>query len=150
MTTTTTCPASYGRCLAVFLLLTGLCMVAASQARAQDLKQTFASHDPQSEITVDHSAWDALLQSYVVEGANGLNLVDYARQGLAGAHGPVGVVGAHRGNPPAWMTKNSWPAWGRFVPPVAEPQFAPRNDAVASAGYSNWRPNTGFAVEPDA
>jgi len=79
MTTTITCPASYGRCLAVFLLLSGLCLLAASQVRAQELKQTFASHDPQSAITVDHSAWDLLLQSYVVQGADGLNRVDYAR-----------------------------------------------------------------------
>jgi len=79
MTTTTNCPASYGRYLAVFLLLSGIVLSATSQVLAQDRKQRFASHDPRSEITVDHSVWDALLQSYVVEGADGLNRVDYAR-----------------------------------------------------------------------
>lgn len=32
-----------------------------------------------SDGTIDHSAWDALLQEYVSEGAQGVNLVDYAR-----------------------------------------------------------------------
>ena len=72
-------PALYGRCLAVFLLLTGMFLLAAAPAGAEELKQKFASHDAQSEIAVDHSAWDTLLEVYVVEGENGLNRVDYAR-----------------------------------------------------------------------
>jgi hypothetical protein len=79
LATNTNCPALYGRCLAVFLLFSCLCLLTASQAGAADLKQKFGSHDPQSQVTVDHSAWDALLQNYVVEGADGLNRVDYAR-----------------------------------------------------------------------
>lgn len=79
MKTTTTRPALYGGYLAFFLLLAGLLVLATPAAAAQELKQKFASHDAQSEIAVDHSAWDALLEVYVVEDEDGLNRVDYAR-----------------------------------------------------------------------
>lgn len=41
-------------------------------------EESFTS-DANSEGTIDHSAWDALLQEYTSEGAQGVNLVDYAR-----------------------------------------------------------------------
>jgi hypothetical protein len=41
-------------------------------------EESFTSNSG-SEDTIDHSAWDALLQEYTSEGAQGVNLVDYAR-----------------------------------------------------------------------
>lgn len=41
-------------------------------------EESFASNTG-SEDAIDHSAWDALLQEYTSEGAQGINLVDYAR-----------------------------------------------------------------------
>ena len=35
-------------------------------------------HDPNSKKTIEHDTWDSFLKSYVKQGANGVNLVDYA------------------------------------------------------------------------
>ncbi|MEM1052440.1 MAG: DUF547 domain-containing protein [Pseudomonadota bacterium] len=40
--------------------------------------ESFASNTG-SDDTIDHSAWDVLLQEFVSEGADGVNLVDYQR-----------------------------------------------------------------------
>lgn len=37
-----------------------------------------AKHTPGSKTTIDHSAWDKLLKTYVEPGSDGLNRVDYA------------------------------------------------------------------------
>jgi len=47
-------------------------------ALAGELGQRFAAHDPRSEITVDHAAWDAMLKQHVTHDDSGLNRVDYA------------------------------------------------------------------------
>ncbi len=52
-------------------------LLASSGARAGELAQRFAAHDPRSERTIDHSAWDAMLKEYV-EVDDHLNRVDYA------------------------------------------------------------------------
>lgn len=52
-------------------------LLAGSGARAGELAQRFAAHDPRSERTIDHSAWDAMLKEYV-EADGHLNRVDYA------------------------------------------------------------------------
>ena len=39
----------------------------------------FSAHKKGSTKTVDHSAWDALLQAYVVPGSDGINRVRYAK-----------------------------------------------------------------------
>jgi len=47
-------------------------------ASAQTPEELFGTAASGSAKTVDHSAWDALLKSYVKPGADGLNRVDYA------------------------------------------------------------------------
>lgn len=46
-------------------------------AAAQTAQQLFSKAASGSTKTVDHSAWDALLKSYVKPGSDGLNRVDY-------------------------------------------------------------------------
>ena len=58
---------------------------AQSEASAGDLEATFKRHNPKSTVTVDHSAWDALLKTYLVPGEDGLNYVDYGRFKAKGA-----------------------------------------------------------------
>jgi len=41
-------------------------------------EDSFASNET-SEVTIDHTAWNTLLQEYVVEGGEGVNLVEYSR-----------------------------------------------------------------------
>ena len=49
-----------------------------SVADAGQIETTFIKHDKTSTITVDHSAWDKLLETYIKADAEGLNRVDYA------------------------------------------------------------------------
>jgi len=61
-------------------LLVSLSMLAgslATSAHAGELAERFAAHDPRSERSIDHSAWDAMLKDYV-EADGHLNRVDYA------------------------------------------------------------------------
>lgn len=51
----------------------------AAQPAAASPTETFARHSPSATATIDHSAWNGLLQTYVVAGADGVNRVDYAR-----------------------------------------------------------------------
>lgn len=74
--------------LAVLPLLAVL--IAPAAAPAASLQQQFGKADPGSTISVDHSAWDALLQTYLVPGADGLTRVDYARFKKEG-RGPLGA-----------------------------------------------------------
>ena len=57
-------------------------------ANAQTPKELFGTAASGSTQTVDHSAWDALLKSYVKPGPDGLNRVDYAAF-KAGGHGAL-------------------------------------------------------------
>ncbi|MGH6814419.1 MAG: DUF547 domain-containing protein [Hyphomicrobiaceae bacterium] len=50
-----------------------------SAARAATVADTFSRHTVGSAKTVDHSAWDKLLKTYVVPSADGINRVDYAK-----------------------------------------------------------------------
>lgn len=71
---------SYRAALAALAALASLpSFTAVRPARTAPLDQTFAKSTPGSASTVDHSAWDRLLKTYVVPSADGLNRVAYAR-----------------------------------------------------------------------
>ena len=55
------------------LLVTDFAM-AAPKAELWDY---WLTHDPKSTQSVDHTAWDRFLKTYVVKGNNGVNLVNY-------------------------------------------------------------------------
>jgi len=59
-------------------LFAGLLAGLGASAQANDLAERFTAHDPQSQITVDHAAWDAMLKRHVARDERGLNRVDYA------------------------------------------------------------------------
>ena len=61
------------------ILLVSLMVLLASQgARAADLHEQFAAHDPQSSIKIDNSDWNSLLDMHLHVGEDGLNRFDYA------------------------------------------------------------------------
>ncbi|MBT8423125.1 MAG: DUF547 domain-containing protein [Gammaproteobacteria bacterium] len=62
----------------LLLLLTVLPAAHASLIPESDLWEFWAAHDAQSSLRVDHSAWQGLLDTYLQEGATGVNLFDYA------------------------------------------------------------------------
>lgn len=64
--------------LASFIAACAVFWAWAGHAAAQDLDAKFAKHARGSAQTVDHSAWNGLLGSYVVAGEDGLNRVNYA------------------------------------------------------------------------
>lgn len=76
----------------VFALMPGALM-------AEDFPQ-FATHDPASEITVDHSAFGALLDAYTQQSDNGVVLVDYAAVSKADAKALGAYIGALAGTDP--------------------------------------------------
>lgn len=53
-------------------------VLAIAPATAGTLERTFSKFDANSEIRVDHSAWDGLLKTYIHPDESGLNRVDYA------------------------------------------------------------------------
>ncbi len=59
-------------------------MLAPTQGWAEDLAQRFAPSVAASSATVDHTAWDKLLKSYVRTAADGVNRVDYAAFKMSG------------------------------------------------------------------
>ncbi len=61
--------------LCVGFLLAGIAALAAPKP---DLWDRWLAHDPKSRLTVDHSAWDEFLQTYVIQGQDGVNRVRYA------------------------------------------------------------------------
>ena len=59
--------------IALLLLSTG-----ALAAPKPDLWDIWQKHDPRSTATIDHSAWQSFLDQYLVDGSDGVTLVDYA------------------------------------------------------------------------
>jgi hypothetical protein len=51
----------------------------AGSARASEVETSFSRHAAGSQVTVDHSAWDKLLATYVRPAEDGLNRVSYKR-----------------------------------------------------------------------
>jgi hypothetical protein len=72
-------PNTIGNVAAQWLASAGLLglMAVFGTASAQTPKELFSTAASGSAKTVDHSAWDALLKSYVKPGPDGLNRVDY-------------------------------------------------------------------------
>ncbi len=62
-----------------------LLLPAGGKVGAETLQQRFSVSAPASTATVDHSAWETLLQAYIVPGDHGLNRVDYAGFKVKGA-----------------------------------------------------------------
>ena len=64
---------------ALVWLFAGLMItLGAHGAQAAELRERFAAHDPASKLTIDHSAWDKLLNAHLYVGEDGLNRFDYA------------------------------------------------------------------------
>ena len=59
------------------LPLAGISSLDALFAPKAELWERWSVHDPRSEATIDHSAWDRLLARYVTTDADGLNRFDY-------------------------------------------------------------------------
>ncbi len=88
--------------LSRFLIAAAMVLpMTAEAAPKPDLWEHWVAHDEASIVTVDHSAWDRFLDTYVTTGADGINRVAYAgvapqdRQSLTGyvallAQAPVG------------------------------------------------------------
>ena len=60
-------------------LLFVLVLPAVSAAPKADLWDYWLTHDEQSKQTLDHSAWDRFLQTYVTAGSDGVNRVAYGK-----------------------------------------------------------------------
>jgi hypothetical protein len=77
-----TCLSSpFDRLMAAVALAAAL-LVPAAEAAASTIEDVFARHTAGSNITIDHTAWDAMLKAYVVKdpgGPNGLNRIAYAK-----------------------------------------------------------------------
>lgn len=70
------------------LVCLGALSALAPPARAGTIDTVFAVHAPSSPATVDHSAWTALLKTYIKPAEAGLNRLDY-RRFKAEAHEPL-------------------------------------------------------------
>ena len=64
--------------LALLLPLTAFTPTENIFAPSADLWDRWQRHDPQSELSLDFSAWDRLLETYVTRSERGNNLFDYA------------------------------------------------------------------------
>ncbi len=71
--------ASRRRLVASLAALILVNIVSPVEALAASPAETFGKHTPGATKTVDHSAWDALLKSYVIPGTDGVNRVAYTR-----------------------------------------------------------------------
>lgn len=65
--------------LAIMSIVFSLTASAAQAAAKPDLWEYWLQNDPSSAIRVDHTDWDRFLQTYLVEGPNGVNLVRYGQ-----------------------------------------------------------------------
>lgn len=68
-----------GWCWPAVLAVVALGLSAAAPAEAKSPAEAFAAYSKGSTQTIDHSAWDNLLKTYVVPGADGVNRVTYER-----------------------------------------------------------------------
>jgi hypothetical protein len=57
--------------------------VPAAAAPKAHLWSRWEAHDPSSDVTIDHSAWNTFLKAYVSPGPNGVNLVSYSEVSFA-------------------------------------------------------------------
>lgn len=68
--------------------------LAACAPEAGDLGNESFTSDGTSTATIDHSEWDALLKEYVVEGDEGINLVEYGRMNSGASDALAGYLTA--------------------------------------------------------
>ena len=59
--------------------LAALLFVVSFPVYAGDLDQFFAAHNPKATMTVDHSAWDKILSTYIFASPDGVNRFAYGR-----------------------------------------------------------------------
>lgn len=64
--------------LVVWSMCAGISTLSSSAANAAEPADLFRSAAGESNVAVNHSAWDRLLKSYVIPGPDGLNRVDYS------------------------------------------------------------------------
>ena len=72
---------AFSRSLAALALLLPLAAFTPTEnlfAPSSDLWDRWQRHDPQSELTLDFTAWDRLLETYVTQSPQGNTLFDYA------------------------------------------------------------------------
>lgn len=74
--------------MAVLVLAGAVAVITAKPAAAATVTELFSAHAAGSTQTVDHSAWDGLLKSYVKPSADGVNRVDY-KAFKASGHKPL-------------------------------------------------------------
>jgi hypothetical protein len=64
---------------ALALALGGVASLEALSAPRAELWERWAAHDPDAAATIDHAAWDRLLETYLVPGSDGVNRFAYGR-----------------------------------------------------------------------
>jgi len=75
------------RLLLVVLLLSFTAAPPASAAPAAELWPRWQAHDPDAEARIDHRAWAAFLERYLVQPDDGINRIAYAEVDAAGEAG---------------------------------------------------------------
>ena len=75
----------------LFFLLFILVSPTVPAAPKADLWDYWLTHDEQSKQTVDHSAWDRFLKTYVTAGSDGVNRVAYGKVNGADRPSRVGA-----------------------------------------------------------
>ena len=70
--------------VAISLPLLGIGGIQALFAPKKDPWPRWQAHDPNSAVTIDHSAWDGLLKQYLETGPDEINRVDYVALNAAG------------------------------------------------------------------
>ena len=82
-------------CLPVLALpLAGISSLEALFAPSAKPWPRWQAHDPDSAVTIDHSAWDAFLGGHVVRGPDGVNRIDYGHLDAAALAALDGYLGA--------------------------------------------------------
>jgi len=69
------------RCFFILAVL----MISLTQVEAGPLQNQFSQSNASSTVKIDHSAWEKLLQAYVIPGKDGLNRVNYSAFKQSGA-----------------------------------------------------------------
>lgn len=99
------------RCLFVLAFL----MMPLAQIQAGPLRDQFSQSNASSSLQIDHSAWEKLLQAYVVPGDDGLNRVNYAAFKRSGANKLKRYLFALQKINPATLNKSEQFAyWANF------------------------------------
>lgn len=91
-----------------------IAITAASPALA-NVTETFSKHVETSEVTVDHSAWNTILNTYITRDANGLNRVDYGAIKNAALDDLKGYVESLEATDPTKLNRaEQWAYWANL------------------------------------